>query len=232
MGGYSDLTIIIPTLNESRNIRTLIGILARHYNGVSIIVSDDGSRDGTAEIVREISRRNKRIKLIDRTGKPRGLAASVMDAVLVARTDKVIVMDGDLQHPYIKVGKLHSALDRSDLVIGVRTTINDWSLHRKALSKGMSYLAYTTFKIRGKPVCRDMMSGFFGARRKFLADLIKRNRSAFVGGGYKLLLDILRVSDQGTRIAEVPYGTFHDRRHGSSKLGPRQFYRTIISIMK
>ncbi len=232
MGGYSDLTIIIPTLNESRNIRTLIGILTRHYNGVYIIVSDDGSRDGTAEIIREASRRNKRITLIDRTGKSRGLAASVMDAVLAARTDKVIVMDGDLQHPYIKVGKLHSALDRSDLVIGVRTTINGWGLHRKALSKGMSYLAYTTFKIRGKPVCRDMMSGFFGARREFLARLIKRNRGAFVGGGYKLLLDILRVSKQGTRIAEVPYGTFHDRRRGSSKLGPRQFYSTIVSIMK
>ncbi|MDE1811004.1 MAG: glycosyltransferase, partial [Candidatus Micrarchaeota archaeon] len=94
MSDYSDVTVIVPTLNEGGNITKLIGILTKSYPKISVIVSDDGSKDGTAEYVRKIGRKNPRIRLLDRKReKIHGLTASVIDAALIAKTDQIVVMD-------------------------------------------------------------------------------------------------------------------------------------------
>jgi dolichol-phosphate mannosyltransferase len=118
---YSDLTVITPTLNEKNNIVRLVGALDRMYRNVSVIVADDGSRDGTREAVSALGKKNGRVRLLDRSRKSvHGLTASVLDAALMARTRKIVVMDGDMQHPPAKVGDIAKALDSYDLVVGVR----------------------------------------------------------------------------------------------------------------
>ena len=213
---YSDTTVIIPTLNEVENIKELVGKLVKSYPGVRIIVADDGSTDGTSDVVMEMTARNSALSLLDRSGSGvHGIAASVIDAARLVRTEKVVVMDADMQHPVVKVGAISSALDKADLVIGVRTNVKDWGIHRRILSKGMFYLSYLVFAVRRKHTSSDMMSGFFGIRSAVLRR-VTADKRRFVLEGYKILLDIMRIADRDIKVVEIPYGTFRDRRHGRS----------------
>jgi len=218
VNSYSDLTLIIPTLNEEGNIKILLGLLQMHYPGVNVVVADDGSTDKTQRSVLEISKRNRRVRLLDRTKRQHGLTASVLDAAMTAKTSKIIVMDGDMQHPYQKVGEIARALDNCDLVIGVRTSVENWGLQRRLISFCMSGFAYLVFTLRGKPKCSDMMSGFFGIRTALFKSIIKGSRASFVDKGYKVLLDTLRIIDSNVKIHEVKYSTFQNRKYGKSKL--------------
>lgn len=83
---YKDTTIITPTLNEAKNIGKLLEKTTTMYPGINVIVSDDGSRDDTQIIVKEFSSKNGNISLLDRSGKKRGLTASVMDGVLLSKS--------------------------------------------------------------------------------------------------------------------------------------------------
>lgn len=222
MRDFSDLTIIIPTLNEVKNIPKLVKLLTGRYKGVRIIISDDGSEDGTKEAVLRIARGNNRISFLDR-GRRRihGLTESVIDAAMRANTKHIVVMDGDMQHPFQKVGALAKGLEKFDIVIGVRSRVKDWGIHRRVISKSVSSFAYAVFKLRNKKVTKDMMSGFFGVRTQLFKSLIRNSRKQFVGRGYKVLLDMLRISDNTIKVGEVDYVTFHDRKAGKSKLNAK-----------
>ncbi len=236
MNDFSDLTVIIPTLNEREDVPKLIGILQRSYKGVHVIISDDGSTDGTKRAVERISKRSRNVIFLDRSKMHiHGLTASVVDAAMIAKTPKIVVMDGDMQHPPNKVGGIAKALDHNDIVVGVRSAIKNWDLHRRIVSKSINALAYGTFKLRGRHTTKDMMSGFFGIRSALFKHLITKNSDEFTGKGYKVLLDILRVSDKSARVAEVHYKTFQDRRHGRSKLkmmGIHQAPKVLRSVLK
>lgn len=231
---FSDLTVIIPTRNEADNISGILSSLRRQYKNISIIVSDDGSTDGTREIVENASKVDRRVMLLDRRKKSiKGLTISVLDAALITNTKKIIVMDADMQHPPELVGKIARNLDSCDLCIGVRTNVKKWGWYRRLLSKGISYFAFVVFKFRGKITCSDMMSGFFGIRGALFKKVIRKNEKGFVDKGYKVLLDTMRMLDRrSTRVAEMPYSTFRDRRSGKSKLRFRHMMEVVISTLK
>lgn len=233
MDDFSNLTVIIPTLNEEENVPKLVVLLSKRYKGIKIIVADDGSADGTKRVVENLAKRNRNIRFLDRKNKSvHGLTASVLDAAMRVNTSKIALMDGDMQHPFEKISEISKALDRMDLVIGVRTHVKNWGFQRRIISKGMNLLVYVVFKLRGKPVCDDMMSGFFGIRTSLFKSLISRNRKAYVEKGYKVMLDTLRVIGRNARIGEVKYSTFHDRLHGKSKLGMHQVPTTLESTFR
>ena len=230
---YSDTTVIIPTLNEKGNIEKVIGALARRYGGIHIIISDDGSRDGTIEAVRGLGRRNERITLLDRSRKRiHGLTASVLDAAMTVGTANIVVMDGDLQHPPEKVGSIARALGKYDIVVGVRTRVKSWGMHRRIMSKGMTCIANAALSLGNKKSCNDVMSGFFGVRAALLKGMIASDRNRFVEGGYKILLDILKNADKDQTIGEVYYSTFHLRKEGRSKFGFRHMITTLRSALR
>ncbi len=233
MEPYSDLTVVIPTLNEEKSIGRVLSALVQGYAGISVIVADDGSSDSTRDIVEAMRRRNSNIAFLDRSHeRVHGLAASVLDAAARVRTGKLVVMDGDMQHPPSKVGQLYRALDSCPIAVCVRTNVRNWGFHRRLISNGMAGIAYAAFKLRRRPTTRDMTSGFFGIRSGVLKRMLRENRSSFVLQGYKVLLDILRVSPPGTQVAEVPYSTFHERKAGKSKFNYRHMAHTLVSTFR
>ncbi len=220
---YSDFTVVIPTLNEEGNIAMLMERLTAAYSGLSIIVVDDDSEDRTSKIVRDFSKKNRRVTLIERKGKPRGLTASAAEGIMAAKTKFALVMDADMQHPIGAIKSIAIKLrSGNDLVIGVRADVKDWALYRKIISKTLITVAYAILIVSGKSRSKDIFSGFFGVDRRLFAQVYSRNRKRFVQGGYKILYDFLKcMRHKEMRIGEVPY-SFGHREFGMSKAGFKQ----------
>jgi len=219
-----DLTIIIPTLNEEKNIGKLVSCISKDYPELQIIVCDDGSTDKTQEIVR-----NTGVSLIDRTNeKVHGLTASVLDGINNSKTKFSIVMDGDLQHPPTIIEKIYSKLiDGNDIVVGVRKKVmGRWPLNRKLVSHTATLLAKIRLFMAGNYV-KDPMSGFFGCRTNLVKKIIPKAR--FELEGYKILFDILKYCPMKTDYVDYVFGT---RKGGSSKLGNKQILCFLRSLVR
>lgn len=219
--------MILPTYNERENIVQLVEQLAfylKDYN-YEIIVVDDNSPDGTAEVAESMKSKYP-IRVIRRPGKL-GLTSAIYDGVLNARGDIVVVMDADLQHPPNLVPKLISKTDECDVVIASRYIegggIEEWSLIRKIISIGAVILARIIVK-----ECRsikDPVSGFFAIKKSLL-----NSWKPLVPEGYKALVEILAVV-KPKRICEEPY-IFKSRSKGSSKLGSKILLSYIKLLVK
>ncbi|MBI5225000.1 glycosyltransferase [Candidatus Micrarchaeota archaeon] len=228
---YSDTTVVIPTLNEEKNIKSLIPLLLK-YKKINIIVVDDGSMDATLQILRNFSSKNRQVDFIDRKEERiHGLTISVLDGLQKTKTKYAIVMDGDLQHPPEKVGQMVQKLKAgSDLVIGVRTSVfDDWPIHRRLMSIGASSIGFLRLLISGK-TCNDVLSGFFGINVNLAKKLIGKNSGKFEMEGYKVLFDFLKLLPKNSKLSEVPY-RFGERSGGSSKINSRHvkiFFKSVF----
>jgi dolichol-phosphate mannosyltransferase len=231
---YADTTVVVPTFNEGKNIGTLMGVLQRRYPGISVIVADDGSRDNTQALVRAAGRRNKRIRLLDRGAKPvHGLTASVMDGGLQARTQYLVVMDGDLQHPPEQVGAIVDALRAgADVAVGTRVkVVSDWPLHRKVMSWSATAMGWARLLAGGAPFAKDVMSGFFGARTRLFQEKVRQRPGKFEPRGYKVLFDFLKLLPRKARVAPVPY-VFGLRQGGESKIRMKHIVLYLKSLFR
>jgi dolichol-phosphate mannosyltransferase len=230
---YSDITLIIPTLNESDNISKMIDLTGKMYPGIRVIVSDDGSKDGTQEIVKRYASRSSRIRLLNRSKEPvHGLTASVTHGAKIAKTKYIIVIDGDLQHPPEKIGEIAVGLrNGNDIVIGTREKdLTAWVWHRRLISKSATSLGRARLMIRGLN-CKDVLSGFFGIRTSLAKDIIDRRGDKFQPEGYKILFDLLKQVPRDTKIGEVSY-LFGLRKTGQSKLNRRHIMIFLKSMLR
>ena len=232
---YDDFTVILPTLNEGETIGKLIRSLLSDYEGISVVVSDDGSVDRTAQVVKAISKKNTRVTFLDRhgAGLERGLTASAIDGIHKSRTRHCIVMDADLQHPVEVVGKIASELAKGDeLAVAVRVDVRKWNLYRKIISKALIWIGYGILVATGRSRCDDIFSGFFGVDRKLFLRTYSKNRGRFIDGGYKILFDFMKcIANKEIKVGQVPY-SFGVRRYGASKAGIRQgllLFRSFLS---
>lgn len=230
---FSELSIIIPTLNEEGNIKKLLDILSRLYAGSRIIVADDGSIDKTQLIVKNYSKRNHRIMLLDRSKKEqKGLTASVIDAIFKAETKYFVVIDADMQHPPEEIEDIYLGLKAGkNLVIGSRINPESgFNLFRQILSKTAILLGNLRLFLAGKHY-NDIMSGFFGAETALTVRIIKPNINKFEMGGYKILFEILKYAPKNLSVGYVRYN-FGRRKKGESKLGKRQIISFLKSLFK
>ncbi len=231
---YNDFTVVLPTLNEEKNIGVLIHRLLREYKGIRVVVVDDGSRDGTAGVVKKIGKSHGSVEFVDRAaqGRERGLTASAIDGISSSRTKFVIVMDADLQHPAEVVGKLAGRLaSGSGLTVAVRADVRGWEAHRKLISKTLMSMGYAILIASGRERCKDIFSGFFGVDKKLFIETLEANKGRFVYGGYKILFDFLKCNSRGSlNISEVPY-SFGLRKHGASKAGIKQGMLLFKSLL-
>ena len=211
-----ELSVIVPTFAEAENIPQLHRLLQETLGDFDweLIVVDDDSPDGTAEVVRELAQQDTRVRCIQRIGR-RGLASAVLEGALSSSAPLVAVMDGDLQHDERILPRMIRALREQglDIVVGSRHaeegSTGEWDARRERISRVATRLA------RGlvPSELRDPMSGFFVARTALLRDSAR----VLSGRGYKILLDLFASSPRPLKFVEVPY-TFRQRAHGESKL--------------
>lgn len=211
----SDISVLIPTLNESGTIKDLIKNIFATTQSASlkseVIVIDDGSSDGTREIVLELGKQYP-VTLLPRDDR-RGLASAVIEGASLSRNDVVLVMDGDMSHPCEAIPLLARPVleGKSDVAIGSRYTEGgttpDWPFKRKLASRLASFPSQL---ISG---CEDPLAGFFATRRE---DLLRLGDDI---EGYKICLELLLNRTSSARIIEVPI-VFKDRHAGMSKMGP------------
>jgi dolichol-phosphate mannosyltransferase len=209
------LAVIIPTFNEAANVVPLLdklSIALADYHWEAIFV-DDNSPDGTADLVREIGRKDVRVRVVHRIGR-RGLSSAVVEGMLATSAPILAVVDGDLQHDEMALPKMVAAIesDEADIAIGTRYakggSVGEWDKLRHRASQGATWLGQKLLQV---PLS-DPMSGFMAIRRETLMAALPR----LSGVGFKILLDIVASLPTPPRIAEVPY-VFRSRLNGESK---------------
>ncbi|MEQ7873115.1 glycosyltransferase family 2 protein [Sphingomonas sp. ASV193] len=210
------LTVVVPTLNEVGNVEELLRRLAVALAGVEweAMFVDDGSTDGTAELLTGIAQADRRVRLIRRVGR-RGLSSAVVEGALASTSPVVAVIDADLQHDETVLPKMLAAIERDgkELAIGTRYSAEgstgDWDAGRLRISQFATRLASPIMKTR----LSDPMSGLFAVRRDVLLEAAPNLSSV----GYKILLDLVASAHRPLAVVEIPY-TFGTRQSGESKL--------------
>lgn len=209
------LGLVVPTLNEAGNIPVLIGRIHDTMSSTEvdyeIIVVDDDSHDGTADVVSEQAKKDSRVRLFVRKG-ARGLAGAVIYGWERSDADLLGVIDADLQHPpEVLPSLLAPVVDGADVAIASRYAngngVGDWNKFRLFVSRAGT-LATAPLQRKGLRV-RDPLSGFFVVRRESIDGL------ALQPEGFKILLEIL-VKGRIRKAVEVPF-QFGSRHAGKSK---------------
>jgi dolichol-phosphate mannosyltransferase len=211
-------TAVIPTFNESDNIVEMAETIFRLYPDIHVLVVDDNSPDGTADLVRRLQPKYPNLTLLERR-KDFGFGRSYRDgfrqAMAHAGCRAVVMMDADFSHDPAVIRRLVAGLSESDVVVGSRYvtggSVPNWSLHRRMLSR------FSNFYVRavlGIPL-RDFTSGFLAVRREML-ERVPFDRMNSEGYAFQVDLKCAFVR-LGAKIAEHPIA-FHERREGQSKM--------------
>ena len=225
--GKPRVSVILPTYNERENIVKLVEMLAEYLSNYEyeIIVVDDNSPDGTAEVAEKLS--SKYPLVVIKRPRKMGLTSAIYDGVKSSSGDVVVVMDADLQHPPSLVPVLVSKTSECDIVIASRYVkgggIEKWSFTRRVISAGAVLI--TRLLVAECRAVKDPVSGFFAARREVLL-----RWKPVVPEGYKALVEILKYA-KPTRVCEVPY-VFRSRGRGRSKLSSGVIFSYIKLLLK
>lgn len=210
------LAVVIPTFNERENVVPVISALEKALAGISweAIFVDDHSADGTAEHVRELALKDRRVRVVERIGR-RGLSSACIEGMMATAAPYIAVMDGDLQHDETILPQMLERLEAGGLdIIVASRNVHGGSMGEFA--SGRIWLSNLGMRI-SRLVCRcntsDPMSGFFLLDRKFLNQVVHR----LSGKGFKILVDLLASSRGQVKLGEAPY-RFRNRERGESKL--------------
>ncbi|HET6774335.1 MAG TPA: polyprenol monophosphomannose synthase [Acidimicrobiales bacterium] len=210
--------VIIPTYLEAENIADVLGQVRDNVPDADLLVVDDASPDGTADLARAAGEELGRVDVIVRPGKE-GLGGAYRTGFKHAFThgyEVVVQMDADLSHPPDRLPALLAEVDRgADIAIGSRyvkggATAN-WPLVRQLLSRVGNFYASTVLGLG----VRDATAGFRAYRADIL-ETVEASATKATGYGFQLELSY-RAHRLGATIVEVPI-TFNDRIRGVSKM--------------
>lgn len=221
--------IVIPTYNERENIISLISELLRLMpRDTRVLVVDDHSPDGTAELVREYMAKDSRVSLRERSAKL-GMGSAYQEAfravIAEARDEAIVTIDADFSHSPRYVPELVREAERNDLVVGSRYVrgggIENWELWRRVLSWGGNLYVRT---ITGLPMY-DCTAGFSCMRIAFLKTIPFHSIRA-TGYAWWFTLRMMFYRREA-RITEIPI-LFTERRLGKSKISTHVIYEGLI----
>jgi dolichol-phosphate mannosyltransferase len=230
--GGAGAWVVLPTFNERENLAAISAAILEALPGVTLLVVDDSSPDGTGDIADELAKADARIRVRHRAAK-QGLGRAYLDGFGVALTGGatvVIQMDADWSHDPAVLPALIAPIagDRADLVIGSRYVkgggVEEWGLFRRFVSRGGSTFARIVLGLAP----HDLTGGFKAWRAATLAGLPFDGVRA---GGYVFQIEMTyRASRLGARVAEVPI-IFRDRRLGQSKMSRRIIVEALFVVI-
>jgi dolichol-phosphate mannosyltransferase len=212
------LSVVVPTYREAANVPVLFERLKAALDGLpwEMVVVDDDSPDGTADIAYRIAAHDNRMRCLKRVNRV-GLAGAVIEGWLSSSADLVAVMDGDLQHDEKILPKMHQALASGgcELAIGTRVADERVAGGLSPSRQQLSDLGAWFFRLVAGASVSDPMSGFFMTRR----DIVLGHAQRLSPDGFKILVDLILSTGGTLKIAEIPY-VFRKRAAGESKLSP------------
>ena len=204
-------SIIIPILNESKNLNKLTYLIKRNLKKkiFEIIFVDDNSSDSSLSVLRKL--KNKNIRYIVRK-KKRDLSKSCVDGIKNSKYKNIVIMDGDLQHKpscLKKMIKIYSK-NQPDILVGTRDFSNkSLGFVRKNLSKTIIFIINN---LLFKKKTNDPMSGFF----IFKKEIFLKSKHKLYNSGFKILFDII-YSFKNIKVLDYPI-IFGVRKYNKSKL--------------
>ena len=224
--------VIIPTYNEKENITAIINAVIILGNQYHVLVVDDGSPDGTADIVKELMQMHTdKIFIQERKGKL-GLGTAYIHGfkwALENQYDYIFEMDADFSHNPLDLDRLLAACENgADVAIGSRYVqggaTENWPLDRLIYSKGGSL--YTRM-ITGMPV-KDPTAGFICYKNKVLAAM-QLDHISFIGYAFQIEMKFASWR-LGFKLKEVPI-TFIDRKIGTSKMSKGIIKEAVLGVL-
>ena len=224
--------IIIPTYNERENIVAMIKRVMSLELNFDLLIVDDSSPDGTAELVRQEQQNySERLHLVERRGKL-GLGTAYIAGFKYALAhgyDRIFEMDCDFSHNPDDLMRLDSSLDENDVVIGSRyckgVNVVNWPMGRLL----MSYFASMYVRIVTRMPVADATAGFVGYNRKVLETI---DLDAVQMNGYGFQIEMKYSAWKlGFRLGEVSI-IFIDREAGTSKMSSGIFGEAFFGVMK
>jgi len=233
----SDSLVIIPTYNEKENIERIVRTVFALPRPFHVLIVDDGSPDGTADIVKRLQTEEfaDRLFLEQRQGKL-GLGTAYIHgfrwALQRAQYQFVFEMDADFSHNPDDLPRLYEACAAADnigVAVGSRYVAGgqlvNWAFKRRFLSRGASiYVQCMTFM----PV-KDPTAGFVCYRRAFLEKL-DMDKIGFVGYAFQIEMKFA-AWQLGFQLKEIPI-TFTDRTAGESKMSFSIFHEALFGVLR
>ncbi|RQO31204.1 dolichyl-phosphate beta-D-mannosyltransferase [Taibaiella sp. KBW10] len=227
--------VVIPTYNEKENAALIIAAVMELPGDFHVLIVDDGSPDGTADIVKDLMQHTygQRLHIQERTGKL-GLGTAYIHGfkwALQQGYDYIFEMDADFSHKPKDLIRLFEAChtEGADLSVGSRYVkggkLENWPADRIFLSKGASF--YTRI-ITWMPV-RDSTAGFVCYKRKVL-ETLPLDEIRFIGYAFQIEMKY-RSWKAGFKIKEVPI-TFTDRVLGASKMSKGIIKEAVLGVWK
>jgi dolichol-phosphate mannosyltransferase len=225
-----DVSIVIPTFNESENVSLIAKRIDDALQAASILSYEvwfiDDSTDNTPEVLEALSNTNPHVQYVHRTA-DRGLGTAVVEGFKRANGKYLVVMDADLQHPpEILPVVIQRLMEGIEVVIPSRFVSGGSDGGLSPLRKLVSWTARTIGRvsIRRLRDISDCTGGFFGLHRNVVAN------ADLDPVGWKILMEVLVKGDY-TRVHEVPY-RFVPRHSGDSKMSLREQWNYLRHIGK
>lgn len=226
--------VIIPTYKERENIERMISKVMSLSGEYHLLIVDDNSPDGTADIVKRLIREYPgRLHLVERTGKL-GLGTAYIAGFkwgLERDYEYFFEMDADFSHNPDDLERLYGAChtDGADVAVGSRYVwgggVTNWSMDRRVLSSWASWYVRLITGMRVK----DPTAGFVCYRRKVL-ETLDLDKVRFVGYAFQIEMKYKSLL-AGFRIHEVPI-TFTDREAGVSKMSGSIIHEAIFGVLR
>jgi len=225
------VSLVIPTYNERENVGLLVEAISGARPGLSVIIVDDGSPDGTGAAADELASRHPKLKVIHRVGKG-GRGSACLEGFAAALADPecafVMEMDADFSHDPKELAQTVAALERADVVIRSRylpqSRIVNWSLARRVFSRLANLVARNLLRL---PLT-DLTNGYRAYSRRAAEAIEPEKISA---KGYIVLSEIaLQLHGKGFCFAELPT-IFVNRRRGQSNLTWREIAGAVRGIL-
>ena len=215
-----EISIIIPILNESENVKLLIPEISKNIKILKIlkyeiILVDDNSEDQIELVVNKLRKKFKSLKLLIRKKKDKDLSKSCILGFEKSKYKNILVMDGDFQHHPKYILNLVKNINKTncDIVVGARDLTSTKKTKLSIFRLGSSFIVTTFLNIALGKKTSDPLTGFF----LFKKEIYKKNKKLLFAKGYKILADLIYSSKEKLNIVDVGIN-FGNRARGESKM--------------